>query len=245
MQLLTTRQVQSLLKVDRITIYRMLQDGRIKGVKIGQQWRFHEGEVNRLIQPGDPADQKPTPTPPLPVHCLQTIQNLFTQISQLGAVVTTLEGELVTSPTSACSLCQMLLDNPASAAASRESWKRMAQESSAGQRQFTCDVGLTYLSAPVMDGDAPAAWLLAGQVFLNQPSFEAEENQAEELSRRFALPLSPLSESLRHVPVIPAERHAQLHAWVLDASRAMSSILQERAGFLQRMRQIADLTQVE
>jgi excisionase family DNA binding protein len=37
---LTTRQVQNILQVDRITIYRMLQDGRLKGVKIGQQWRF-------------------------------------------------------------------------------------------------------------------------------------------------------------------------------------------------------------
>ena len=36
---LTTKQVQDLFKVDRITIYRMLQDGRLKGVKIGNQWR--------------------------------------------------------------------------------------------------------------------------------------------------------------------------------------------------------------
>ena len=41
--LLTTREVLDMLKVDRITIYRMLQDGRIKGVKIGQQWRFARG----------------------------------------------------------------------------------------------------------------------------------------------------------------------------------------------------------
>jgi excisionase family DNA binding protein len=48
--LLTTRQVQEILKVDRITIYRMLQDGRLKGVKIGQQWRFARREVERLLQ---------------------------------------------------------------------------------------------------------------------------------------------------------------------------------------------------
>ena len=46
--LLTTRQVQDRLKVDRITIYRMLQDGRLRGVKIGQQWRFPEKEIERL-----------------------------------------------------------------------------------------------------------------------------------------------------------------------------------------------------
>ncbi len=46
--LLTTREVQELLKVDRITIYRMLQDGRLHGMKIGQQWRFPK-RVERLL----------------------------------------------------------------------------------------------------------------------------------------------------------------------------------------------------
>ena len=47
--LLTTREVQELLHVDRITVYRMLSDGRLKGVKIGQQWRFPAREVDRLL----------------------------------------------------------------------------------------------------------------------------------------------------------------------------------------------------
>ncbi len=47
--LLTTKQVQDILKVDRITVYRMLNDGRLKGVKIGQQWRFPAREVERLL----------------------------------------------------------------------------------------------------------------------------------------------------------------------------------------------------
>ncbi|MGB9754636.1 helix-turn-helix domain-containing protein [Roseiflexus castenholzii] len=39
--LLTTREVQDLLKLDRTTVYRMLKEGRLTGVKVGQQWRFH------------------------------------------------------------------------------------------------------------------------------------------------------------------------------------------------------------
>ena len=57
--LLTTRQVQQLLKVDRITVYRMVQDGRLKGIKIGQQWRFPLSEVEHLtgISPAVEAPQ--------------------------------------------------------------------------------------------------------------------------------------------------------------------------------------------
>ena len=48
-ELLTTKQLEDLLKIDRITVYRMLNDGRLKGVKIGNQWRFPQNEIDRLL----------------------------------------------------------------------------------------------------------------------------------------------------------------------------------------------------
>ena len=87
--LLTTRQVQEILKVDRITVYRMLQDGRLKGVKIGQQWRFPQDTVDRLTGQNNPMELvvEASPDPGFPVHCVQTIQDLFADISQISAVV--------------------------------------------------------------------------------------------------------------------------------------------------------------
>ena len=46
---LTAKQVEDLLNVDRTTIYRMLKDGRLAGVKIGQQWRFYTHKVEELL----------------------------------------------------------------------------------------------------------------------------------------------------------------------------------------------------
>jgi excisionase family DNA binding protein len=37
--LLATRQPQDILQIDRVTIYRMLEDGRLRGVKVGGKWR--------------------------------------------------------------------------------------------------------------------------------------------------------------------------------------------------------------
>ncbi|MCB8978266.1 MAG: helix-turn-helix domain-containing protein, partial [Ardenticatenaceae bacterium] len=75
-ELLTTRQVQAHLQVDRTTIYRMLKDGRLQGVRIGQHWRFPRSSVEAMLAessaPPTPAPQ-PTPmlsTEVLPVHCL-------------------------------------------------------------------------------------------------------------------------------------------------------------------------------
>ena len=78
--LLTTRQVQDLLKVDRITVYRMLQDGRLKGIKIGQQWRFPRAEVERFLGVSPAATAQPAISDPaFPTHCVQTIQDLFAE----------------------------------------------------------------------------------------------------------------------------------------------------------------------
>ncbi len=39
-ELLTTRQVQALLHVDRTTIYRMVESGELPRWCVGKQWRF-------------------------------------------------------------------------------------------------------------------------------------------------------------------------------------------------------------
>ena len=48
--LLTARQLQELLQVDRITIYRMLSDGRLEGFKVGGQWRFSRQAIQGWLK---------------------------------------------------------------------------------------------------------------------------------------------------------------------------------------------------
>lgn len=252
-ELLTTREIQNLLKVDRITIYRMLQDGRLKGVKIGQQWRFPRNEVQRLLDGhtttgGDAPAEAPAETQPaatLPVHCLQTVQNLFSSVSALGSLVIDANGEPVTAMSGACALCRMMQEeSPAGEQACRDSWRKMAAGSANGERQFTCHAGLTSITAPIMDGNTLVGWILVGQALLSDADAQALLDQAPELARRYALPVSAVQESIRKAPIIPSSKHDQMHSWIKDASRAMESILQERTGFIVRMQRIADLTQL-
>jgi len=254
-ELLTTREVQNILKVDRITVYRMLQDGRLKGVKIGQQWRFPRDEVQRLMNgqtaigsdaPATAsAEAQPIPSAaPLPVHCLQTVQNLFSSVSGLASLVLDPAGEPVTALSGECALCSMLQTSPSGAQACRDSWREMAAGSANGERQFTCHAGLTSITAPILDGSTLVGWILVGQALLSDADAQALLDKAPELARRYALPVSAVQESIRKAPIIPSSQHDQMHSWVKDASKAMESILQERSGFIVRMQQIADLTQL-
>ena len=80
--LLTTKQVLDLLKIDRTTIYRMLKDGRLTGVKVGNQWRFHRNTVEEMIQNVSSlqAEVSIEANDVLPVHCIQPMQDVFADI---------------------------------------------------------------------------------------------------------------------------------------------------------------------
>ena len=47
-ELLTARQVQQLLRVDKSTVYRMASDGRLPAIKVGKQWRFPADEIDQI-----------------------------------------------------------------------------------------------------------------------------------------------------------------------------------------------------
>jgi excisionase family DNA binding protein len=47
--LLTTNQVINMLHVDRTTIYRMVEDGRLPAVRVGKQWRFPKDILERWL----------------------------------------------------------------------------------------------------------------------------------------------------------------------------------------------------
>ncbi len=112
-ELLTTWQVQELLKVDRITVYRMLNDGRLKGIKIGNHWRFQTSEIQRFLgeDDTDSADAKVSAIVDFPVECVQQLQNIYAGILGIGSVAVNLQGTPLTEPTVANPFCELMLSS--------------------------------------------------------------------------------------------------------------------------------------
>jgi excisionase family DNA binding protein len=96
--LITTKQLQELLHVDRTTIYRMLSDGRLTGIRVGGQWRFPRNVLEQcLVNPKAVRllVQAETVAPSadfLPLDCLEPIQEIFATAADIGAVTTTIDG---------------------------------------------------------------------------------------------------------------------------------------------------------
>jgi len=48
--IMTTRELANYIKLNEKTIIRMAQNGKIPGVKVGSQWRFHLAAIDRYLQ---------------------------------------------------------------------------------------------------------------------------------------------------------------------------------------------------
>lgn len=243
---LTTHQVLDILKVDRITIYRMLNDGRLKGTKIGQQWRFSRAEVESLLNGEKPAtsNNRNADDSGLPVHCLQAIQDLFATVSQYSAVLISPQGNLITEISNPCRFCQIFRSNPAAADACRSSQVGFAEQSVKGQNRFTCHAGLHYVGTQVIVSEEPVGLFLVGGYSL-EPGDPGEKSAfLEQLGSKFGISGNQLTAAYEQTPKLQQDQQFQLDMWANSAANAFESILRERLGFARRLKKIADLTQI-
>lgn len=52
--IMTSREVMAYLKISKPTLYRMIQDGNLKAVKIGKNYRFLKQDIDNLLRPNQP-----------------------------------------------------------------------------------------------------------------------------------------------------------------------------------------------
>jgi excisionase family DNA binding protein len=242
---LTTHEVEDLLSVDRVTIYRMLQDNRLKGNKIGSQWRFLRSDVERFLR-GEPETGiiQTDSNAHLPIMCLQAIQNVFSAMSNLGSMLLNMQGELVTQISGPNPICHLILKSTAGWDACLESWHGLVKHSQDGMEHFTCHAGLNYLGAPVMNGPVQKALFWVGPLYWQHPDSNEETQRIQRLSETYHLSEQDLMEDAHAVPVILSGQREQLEDWLAVVIRAMETAIQERSGFIERLEQIASLSRV-
>ncbi len=258
--LLTTRQVQNILKVDRITIYRMLQDGRLKGVKIGQQWRFSTRMIQNYLS--REAAQEIHDTPPaegphsnpnaFPAHCVQVIQDLYASMGKLGAVILAPDGAPLTEFSQPCGLCALLQASSAGQAACQNCWEAAVRQTirpngRAGFTQskstwHTCQAGLSFLTTPIVENRAAVAYVLSGPFYQSAPPASAAAAPIQQLSRKYKLSAEALLKAAQEVPVLNPQLQTDLEIWPDKFARAVEGILAERAGLVSKLQKIAEIS---
>jgi excisionase family DNA binding protein len=237
--LLTAREVEDLVKVDRTTIYRMLKDGRLSGVKTGFQWRFSRESVERLLS-GAPADQRPASRPAevLPIHCIQPIQDVFAEVAGLSAVTVGTDGMPLTEPSNPCRFCALIQSSPSGQRACQESWRAIG-DVQPGVLAI-CHAGLSYAHSAINAEGQTVARLIAGQ-FCAEGSGGVGD-QVARLSAAHGLDAAALREAAEAIPTISDHTCAKLPGWLERVAGSFETLTHERAALVGKLRRIAAIT---
>ncbi len=245
--LLSAKQVQEILHIDRTTVYRMLKDGRLSGVKMGRHWRFSATEVSDLLSRAGRLGSRDTAvsTDVLPLHCMQPVQDVFAEIAGIGAVTTSPAGQPLTRVSNLCEFCKLILGSEKGRQACTASWKKLAEQRYAAPEFVSCHAGLQYARAPIEVNGALIAMLIAGQMHAKAPSPEDEKRRIRLLAQTYSIDEAVLEQAAGTVPTLDDRSISQLTKWLQDVAGTFEQISSERADLMSRLRQIAEMSVLE
>jgi excisionase family DNA binding protein len=249
--LLTLRQLQELLQVDRTTVYRMLKDGRLQGIKVGGRWRFERSAIETwLRRTAEPvAGKVGEPTggsgDVLPLHCVQIIQDVFAEIAGVGSVTTGMDGEPLTEMSNAQPVCRKILASEKGFRACVASWKGLGASQNGPGTFSRCHAGLEYSSSRIqVQGHTPHV-LIAGQFYSRSPSKTEEQARLAAVEARLDLEPGSLQAEAETIPVLDSRMRSRIGRWLDRVASSFRQIGEERLELISRLRQIAEMTAIE
>jgi excisionase family DNA binding protein len=179
MSLLTTKQVQELFKVDRSTIYRMAEDGRLPAVKVGRQWRFPSDHVEALLgQPGETApptrngQSRTVGTAALdtvlPPDTAQAVADLAADLFGVMAVVTDMSGRALTTVSNPCGYFTSVFNAVYTPDRCSEGWRRLGEEIDLEPNFLPSHLGFLCARSFIRIGSNLAGMVIVGGVAAQQ-----------------------------------------------------------------------------
>ncbi len=242
--LLTAKQVQDLLNVDRTTIYRMLKDGRLMGVKVGQHWRFAAREVNDILTGTTRMSEVESPLHKnaLPLHCVQPVQDVFAEVAQVGAVTADKDGNALTRVSNSCDFCKLIMGSDDGRAACNASWRRLVSQEKTSPEFTTCHAGLQYARARIEVHGELIAILIAGQFYVQDPESREEKERIQVLAQKYHISEDLLLQASKQISTLDDRKVSQISGWLERVASTFEQISSERVNLMGRLRQIAEMS---
>ena len=154
--LLTARQVQQLLHIDRSTVYRMASDGRLPAIRVGRQLRFPADQLSGLID-----------AEPLAEHIDEVVAESVVEVAAdlLGVtmVVTDMNGHPIT-PIANPSPWFLANSHQETLGACLREWRAMADDPDLTPRFVVAEPGFECARAFIRSGSTLIGMVLAGGI---------------------------------------------------------------------------------
>ncbi len=245
-EMLTAKQVQDILNIDRTTVYRMLKDGRLSGVKIGKHWRFLKDEIQSLLDLNEnPASNAGLPSSLLPTPCIQSLQDVFGEIVRIGTLTVDNQGNPITQSSNSCAFCQMIQSTEKGMAACKQSWKLITKIKSSNMEFFTCHAGLSYTYVRIKVNNIKDTFLIAGQFFISESDKRKQSKRLDAIAHDLNLDLKALKQAENEIVILNEHIQTEINRWMAHIARTIVGITSERSRLILRLKKIAELSNIE
>lgn len=249
-ELLTAREVQEMLHIDRTTIYRMAESGQLPALRVGKQWRFARADLDRWLRgqgsaaspvPAMPRNETDTPLAKLlPMPCSQLIQDAFAEALGVMMVITDMQGQPVTGVSNPCGYFLAVMREPDAVAHCVSNWQRLAGSLTLEPRFSASEIGLLCARGLIRSGNT-----LKGMVFIGGIAPEAwppPTDEVRELAQRFHVDLAYVEANIGAVFDLDPTAQARALHFVQRIADIFSHILEDRTLVHARLQAIASLT---
>ncbi len=259
--LLTTRQLQNLLKVDRTTIYRIVKRGDLPAVRVGNQWRFSRKDVEawlndttllaELSSPEDTLHPAGTMTAwdssnahfIFPLECVQRIQDAFAEILGVTILVTNPEGTEITRSSNPCGLWDVAMTAPEFRETYRRFWVELGADRDLHTRLRPDPLGLLWGRGLIQHGDQLRGISIVGGIA--PQDWPPEDARIVELATELAVPEPTLRNSIEQVHHSDTTGMERLQPFIQRIGDILEHIVAERVEIVDRMESITELTRLE
>ncbi len=261
--LLTTRQVQEILQVDRTTIYRMVDAGQLPAVRVGKQWRFARAEIESWLRtqmaPAAPgasgtrsggatsANEAGDATPAayglrssLPLACTQMIQDAFADALGVMIVVTDMDGQPVTEISNPCGLFEATMRDLDGIAGCVRHWQEMAGNLVLEPKFAPSLMGLLCARGLIRSGNE-----LQGMVFVGgiaPDNWPPSPESRALLAQQFGLSAERFEANMENVYRMDRATRERVLQFVQRIADIMSHIMEDHNALAGRLKAIASLT---
>ena len=254
-KLLTTRDLEELLQLDRVTIYRMVKDGDLPALRVGGQWRFSREAIDAWLQ-GRRGETRVVSNAPelavdlsslelsdlVPLETLEQIQNQFALLLGVASFTTNLDGKPLALCSHCSRFCRLVHDTARGEADCEASWRQIAHSAQDGATIHVCHAGIQYASAPVIVSGQRVGMVTAGQFLAEEPDPAAFRERALITGARIGVDGEALAAAMDSIEIVTKERALQITGLLATIANALSRIGYQ--GYLVRrtLAQIAELS---
>jgi len=244
--MLTTREVEQLVQLNRVTIYRLIREENFPAVKIGGQWRFPEEQVQDwLAAHGGAIQRAQTPDNNLPdadrlFNSVEIVSLLdaFAQSVQLSAFVVDPRGKVVVQcRTYQHPFCQFMQALPQGRNTCRANFHQPLAADREPQLR-ACANGLKYLQSPVIFQESILAYVLMGPILTSE---NVDPQQLAAFATASGIDRETVCRSFAEVQRFSAGQIQLLVDLLSQVMHTMLEIVSNRLDMAARIREIAQM----